>query len=292
MRKSNIFKKQERLKLKQLIQEKTGYYIRSNNLFLQAFTRSSYSSANGGEDNEMLEFFGDQILSYYVIKIVAMRFGALNPDNEYSIRVREGRLTAIKQELVCNKALADIVDQWGIAEYLIVGKSDCENEIAKQVKVKADLFESVLGAIAVASEWDSAVLENAVSKMLSLDEKLDLMVKEDYSSTQFDLDNAVNTLKELAEHKRCSVPTYKYGSPDTLGYDEDGNPIWCCTCTVINESTGIIRQVWASSKRNAKRAAAYLVLCEHFQVQNKYGINGIKGKSIWKYENGKLNPSN
>ena len=36
------------------------------------------------------------------------------------------------------------------------------------------------------------------------------------------------------------------------------------------------------------RSSAYLVLCEHFELQNQYGING---KCIsWKYENGKIMP--
>ena len=73
-----------------------------------------------------------------------------------------------------------------------------------------------------------------------------------------------------------------------MGYDKEGRPKWVCTCSVINDKTGIIRQVWAPSKKLAKKAAAYLVLCDHFEVQNQYGRNGKYG--IWKYENGKLMP--
>ena len=283
MRTKKCFKEKERIELKKIIQEKTGYYIRGNCLLYQAFTRSSFAAEQGGENNEILEFIGDQVLSYYVVKIIAERFGALNSDYEYAFRVRENRFSALKQEFISNENLARIVDEWGIVEYLIVGRSDYANEIDKQVKVKADLFESILGAIAVASKWDSTILENAVSKMLSIDEKVNAIIENEYRPFMFDMENAINTLKELAEHRGCSVPKYEYGTPESLGYDKDGNPIWCCTCSITNDKTGIVRQVWASSKKAAKKAAAYLVLCDHFALQNQYGIDCKHGKLMPKH---------
>lgn len=288
MRRVNDYSFSERKKLKNIIFEKTGYYMRSNCLLDQAFTRSSFSTEQGGENNEILEFIGDQVLSYYVVKIIAGHYGALNSDCEYTFRVRENNFTKLKQEFISNETLAKIIDEWEITEYLIVGKSDYLNEVDKQVKVKADLFEAILGAIAVESKWDSAVLEKAVGQMLSIDEKVKLVIQTDYRPIEFDIENAVTTLKELAEHGECSVPQYKYGTPEQLGYDKDGNPRWVCTCIIINDKTGIGQQVWSSSKKAAKKAAAYLVLCEHFELQNQYGINRKHG--IWKYENGKLMP--
>lgn len=288
MRNQKYLKQSERAKLKNIIYEKTGYYIRKNYLLIQTFTRRSFSVEQGGENNEILEFIGDQVLSYYVVKIISERYGALNSDCEYTFRVRENRFSALKQEFVSNETLAKIIDEWGIAEFLIVGKSDFANEVDKQVKVKADLFEAILGAIAVESKWDSLVLEKAVSQMLSIDEKIKTIIEIDYRYIRFDMENAVNTLKELAEHGECSIPKYEYGTPEALGYDKDGNPIWVCKCAIINDKTGIIRQVWASSKKAAKKAAAYLVLCEHFEVQNQYGINGTY--LCWKYKNGQLMP--
>lgn len=288
MRRTKIFRSNERIKIKKIICEKTGYYIRSNTLVSQAFTRSSYSAEQGGENNEILEFIGDQVLSYYVVKIIARYYGALNSNCEYAFRVRENNFTALRQEFISNEALAKIIDEWKLTDYLIVGKSDYLNEVDKYVKIKADLFESILGVIAVESKWDSGVLEKAVSKMMSIDEKLKSIIEEDYRPVQFNIENAVNTLKELAEHGVCSVPEYKYSNPDNLGYDQDGNPIWVCTCFVTNDKTGIGRQVWASSKKAAKKAAAYLVLCEHFELQNQYGVNGKY--IVWKYKNGRLMP--
>lgn len=286
MKRENCFKERERRKLKNIIREKTGYDIRRNCLLIQAFTRSSFSAEQGGENNEILEFIGDQVLSYYVVKIIAERFGALNNNCEYTFRVRENRFTTLKQELISNETLAKIIDEWEIIDYLIVGKSDYLNAVDQQTKVKADLFEAILGAIAVASKWDPVVLQKAVGQMLSIDEKINSILETDHRPIQFNMENAINTLKELAEHKGCSVPKYEYGTPEQLRYDKDGNPICFCTCSVINDKTRITRQVWASSKKAAKKAASYLVLCEHFGLQNEYGINGKY--TVWKYKDGQL----
>lgn len=288
MRKTKDFKNIEIEELKKVIQEKTGYLFHKNSLMTQAFVRSSYASEKGGEDNEILEFIGDQVLSYYVVKIIAEHFGGLNCDYEYKFRVRENNFTQFKQELVSNEFFAKIVDEWDITKYLIVGQSDYLNGVDAQVKVKSDLLEAVLGGIAVDSKWDGKVLQNVVNKILKIDEYITSAIKQDCSCTQFDIDDAVNRLKELAEHHGCSFPEYKYGTPEALGYDKDGNPIWCCTCSITNDKTGITRQVWSSSKKLSKKAAAYLVLCEHFECQNKYGINGKY--STWIYKNGKIMP--
>lgn len=288
MRREKSFKQRELRELKNTIYEKTGFYIRSNCLLMQIFTRSSFSAEQGGESNEILEFLGDQVLSYFVVKIIAERCGAHNSDNEYQFRIRENGFTSLKQELISNETLAKIMDDWGLAQYLIVGKSDYTNAVDQQTKVKADLFEAILGAIALASKWDSEVLENAVSKMLSMDERMQAIVETDYRPVSFDLDTAVNTLKELAEHNGCTPPEYRIEGPDDLGYDKDGNPKWICTCSIINDKTGITRQVDASSKKTAKKAAAYLVLCEHFGLQNQYGVNSFCG--IWHYKDNKLIP--
>ena len=42
-------------------------------------------------------------------------------------------------------------------------------------------------------------------------------------------ENAINTLKELAEHGRCSVPDYYI--PDEQVW-KDGQYLWSCTCTI------------------------------------------------------------
>ena len=57
------------------VEKKISYYFNNRDLLLQAFTRSSYSTQFGGENNEVLEFLGDRVLDMYVVKVIADRFG-------------------------------------------------------------------------------------------------------------------------------------------------------------------------------------------------------------------------
>ena len=59
------------------------YSFENENLLLQAFTRRSYSQENGGENNEVLEFIGDRVLDYFVIKIIADEFGFMKEQSDY-----------------------------------------------------------------------------------------------------------------------------------------------------------------------------------------------------------------
>ncbi len=150
----------------------------------------------------------------------------------------------------------------------IVGKCDIDNGIAERQKVKADLFEAILGGSAVESKWNAEVLQNAISKMLQINNYLDALDGDTYRPEKYSLENAINTLKEIAEHEECSIPIYEFSGPNELGYDEDDNPKWSCICSV--SSWALCKVVFATSKKLAKKYAAYLVLCDHYELLNEY----------------------
>ena len=176
MRKTKNYTLQEQEKLKKIIQERTGYLIQSDKLLEQIFTRSTYSAQKGGENNEVLEFIGDQVLSYVLVKKLSRYCGDWSEDGEYIFRLREHHLTTIKQELVCNENLCEIVDSWGLAKYVVAGPKDWPNGLDDQPKARADLFEAILGAIALESGWNTEILEKAVHRMLSLDKRLAILI--------------------------------------------------------------------------------------------------------------------
>ncbi len=285
MKHQKYFSKQDVVKLRALIQEKTGHCIRSSYILSQAFRRRSYCAEDGGKSNELFELIGDQVLGHYVVKRIAERSVSLNIEGDYSCRIREDQFTSLKQELTSNQLFAELIDEWNIADYLIVGKSDVHNRADQQTKVKADLFEAIIGAITVDSKWDPIILEKAVCQALNLDERLQRIVQNECNLMGIHIDNAIMKLKELAEKEQCSMPKYEFFD---LGKDKDGNPIWGCIGSIINDRTGIRRTVSASSKKEAQKATAYLLLCEHLQLQNQYGDNDWF--PIWIYQNGKLYP--
>ena len=288
MIKKMYLSEEEKLKVRRIIQEKTGYFIKSRSTLNQIFRRSSSAAETGRNSNEIFEFIGDQVLSFYVVKIISEKCGSFGLTDDYTFRIRENQFTLIKQALVNNETLASIIDEWDIVQYLLLGNSDIKNGVIKETKVKADLLEAVIGAIAVESNWDSEVLDTAVMKILDLEERLTATIESDTKVRCVNIDNAITVLKEMAENRQCTMPKYEFTGPESIGYDNDGNPNWLCTCGIINKEIGITKLVYATSKKDAKKAAAYLILCEHLGMQNKYGPNEPGG--VWIHKDNRILP--
>lgn len=263
------------------VQSRIGYYFNNKDLLLQAFTRSSYSAQYGGENNEVLEFIGDKVLDFYVVKIIAEEFGFLkhqsdyydkeNDNDEFCIvaHKNESDFTQLKKEIVSNKTLAKRIDKFGFAKYLYLGDTDVKNNVVTQEKVKADLFEAILGAIAIDSNWNHDIIQNSVEVMLQIENFLEDIDTEEERPDKFKFENAVTTLKEFAEHGRCSIPEYDIS--DNQVEMKDGRFMWKCICII--RSWNIQEIAYATSKKEAKRYAAYLVLCKHFNLPDEFDID-------------------
>ncbi len=262
------------------VQKKIGYWFDNEDLLLQAFTRSSYSSQHGGENNEVLEFLGDRVLDFYVVKVIADRFGFVksqsdyydeeNDLDEYCIvaHKNEADFTELKKQIVSNETLAKTIDKLGLFKYMYLGDTDLENPKFKDnlIKVKADLFEAILGAVAIDSDWNQDELQNVVEFMLQIDDFLADVDTEEPRPSKFQLENAVTTLKELAEKGRCSIPEYYQSEEQVLM--SDGSLMWDCTCYI--RSWAMKHTAYATSKKEAKRYAAYLVLCDYFGLPDEF----------------------
>lgn len=278
---------QELQAIRNTIFEKTGFRLKDY-LIEQAFTRSSYSKKYGGGSNENLEYLGDTILGYYVVKKLYDHCGTIHSGDEYcyyTFRAHEKDFTALKSIIVSNKSLAAVIDEWNVCQYLIVGQCDVDNEVDKQEKIKADLLEAIIGAIAVQTGWNQETLEKTISKLLPVEDVILKYEKENFRLPQFSADNAVTTLKEMAEREECDPPLYDIHGPDDIGY-ENGNPLWCCNIKI--PCWGITRSVWAYSKKDAKKYAAYIALCDRFELPNEYGPSKLC--VLWKFDGEKLIP--
>ena len=66
-----------------LIQKTIGYQFNNENLLQQAFTRKSFASLNKKQNNEVLEFYGDRILNFIVIKECYNKYGSI--DNNFEL---------------------------------------------------------------------------------------------------------------------------------------------------------------------------------------------------------------
>lgn len=166
------------------IENQIGYPFTNRELIKQAFTRRSYSEEHGGENNEVLEFYGDKVLELIVGKLFSEWFGEIQENNrqqtrndilivnsfepkgEYHSDYNEGELTEFRKLLVSRQTLAQRIYDLDLESYLRLGKGDEKNGARDKDSVKEDLFEAILGAVAIDSRWDIKKMQDAVEVML------------------------------------------------------------------------------------------------------------------------------
>ncbi|MBR5565766.1 MAG: hypothetical protein IKW08_06340 [Roseburia sp.] len=206
------------------IQNQIGYTFNNFNLLQQAFTRRSYSVENGGENNEVLEFIGDKVLDLFAVKFLITKnsnsvglYKKFDPnlknswlyetesktfpvENVLISNYSESELTEIKKLLVQKKTLASRIDDLGLSNYLLMGHGDIIQNIGAENSVKEDLFEAILGAIAIDCNWNMEKLQNAVEIMLSPDSILNDDNTEDY----------ILLIQEWSYRKSNGIPLYHF----------------------------------------------------------------------------------
>lgn len=179
-----------------VIEEKIGYTFNEKYLLIQAFTRSSFAEENQNwESNEKLEFVGDKVLDFVLVKKLTEKFGfraetlaqsLTSIQNEekkaadnivdkvnFEFVYSEGEMTDIKKHIVQTAFLSAAIERLGLEEYLLMSNGDILNGVNHQAHVKEDLFEAIIGAIAIDSGWNMPIIEAVIEKMLKLDATLE-----------------------------------------------------------------------------------------------------------------------
>ena len=128
------------------------------NLINQAFIHSSYvnehKSAAG--NNERLEFMGDTVLQIYS----AYRLYNIKPE------LPEGLMSTRRSNLVSEKALAQIVRENKLNDFLLLGIGEEKTGGRDRDSIIADMFEAFIGAIYLDQGQDVAfrLLDDLMSK--------------------------------------------------------------------------------------------------------------------------------
>lgn len=254
------------------IQDQIAYNFKNLDLLQQAFVRRSYAQENGGEDNEVLEFIGDKVLDFIIVKYLTEKYGYFLSEcddfdeneefNEFATEYRENRLTEMKKRLVGKKTLAHRIDMLGLANYLIMGKGDCNNHVDEEDSVKEDLFEAILGAVALDSEWNISELQDVVHIMLAPDSELKENEVSDY----------VGLIQDWTCKKNGAIPRYHFekasyqstfyipfeGVSQTFNIPNSyGNEIQFYCLLKIDDSLPIFRG-FGKSKNEARKAVCHV----------------------------------
>ncbi|MBO5207196.1 MAG: ribonuclease III family protein [Clostridia bacterium] len=168
------------------IQSKIGYVFKKNDYLIQAFIRQSYVEEHHNyfnlASNEVLEFYGDKILDFIIIKLFSERYfydievdfinddcTKKDPYKQTSLAsiYNESLLTEKKIYLVKSTTLSSAISSLDISKYLIMSKGDIKNHFENNQSVKEDLFESILGAVAIDCNWNTDILTQVVKNMLN-----------------------------------------------------------------------------------------------------------------------------
>ena len=119
--------------------DKKGYSYSNPRVYQEACTHSSYANEHQGQgnDNERLEFMGDAVLQIW----------SADQLFHHKPSLKEGQMTTLRAQTVCEATLARLNQQLGWYEYLRLGVGEEKSGGRTRVSILADQFEACIGAI-------------------------------------------------------------------------------------------------------------------------------------------------
>ena len=132
------------------LEERLEYVFKDKSLLKVALTHSSFMNEcmdpGRYECYERMEFLGDAVLELMISEFLYRKM----PDK------REGSLSGLRAQLVCEQSLSKIAKELGMDSCIILGKGEeaCGGRCKKSIL--CDVFESVLGAVYLDGGFDAA----------------------------------------------------------------------------------------------------------------------------------------
>ena len=245
------------------IEATIGYTFRDKSLLCQAFTRASFCNEVNHrlnpplQSNEVLEFFGDSLLGAAIVTFFlsekAVRY-------EHGIRTAldEGGLSNIKAHLSDKRNLSASMRKLGLQQYLLMGEGDRKIGIAQERSVMEDLFESILGAVYIDSDYSLQAIVRILPRML------------DFSSDPREADRAPIQSSKNALQEYCDAKERRYPHEYVLLSESgpDHNKHYVCGCIVGGKLCG---KGEAGKKRDAESLAAAEALAYLIAQEKKQG---------------------
>jgi len=191
-----------------------------------ALTHSSYANDHPEEkDNERLEFLGDSVLSILTSELLYERFP----------HCREGQLSRIRANMVCEDALSQIAKSIGLPKVVRLGKSAANSGGYTRPSILAGCVEALLGAT-----YQSGGLDAARELFTVLYKEVIPTVTTEWSEA-----DPKSALQELAPEK------IKYNLVEESGPDHNRR-----YTTEVYVSGKLIGRGEGRSKKQAEQAAA------------------------------------
>ena len=239
------------------IENAIGYTFRDRSLLRQAFTRASFCNENNYkmkepyQSNEVLEFFGDSVLSMAIITSL-IKLKTKRYSGGIKTVLTEGDFSNIRSHLADKKNLSDNIRRLGLEKYLIMGEGDAKLGIEKERSVMEDLFESIVGAVYIDSDFDTGAVITVVEKMLDLSVYL--------TASKGAMQSYKNMMQEWCADKKRRLPPPVYEKRGEEGPDH--NKTYTCVCIIDGKELGVgkARNVKLAESEAAKVALESLGL--------------------------------
>ncbi|MBG80981.1 MAG: ribonuclease III [Phycisphaerae bacterium] len=210
-----------------------GYQFSDHELLQRCLTHASLTE-DRLMSNERLEFLGDAVLGMVVCDYLYEQF----PD------LLEGEMTKVKSMVVSRRVCAELAQEMGLAEALMLGKGMSTRE-GLPMSVAAAVYESVLGAVYV-----DGGLEAVKTLILSgLKDRIHHAVVSGHHS------NFKSVLQQIAQQAFSLTPTYCL-------LDEKGPDHAKCFEIAVTIGDRRFDPCWGSSKKQAEQEAALSALEE------------------------------
>lgn len=214
----------------QTLQQQLDYRFAQLKLLEQALTHRSFAA----EHNERLEFLGDSLLNCVIAEFLYQRF----PD------LREGELSRLRANLVCQDSLFHIADRLALGEAIRLGEGELKSGGAGRPSILADALEAVLAAVYLDSGF--AALRQIVMRLFA--SALDNLQPGNRNK------DAKSVLQEWLQGHKMSLPDYLtlnvYGEAHAQVFE-----VQCSVVALALQTTGK-----GSSRRAAEQAAAAQML--------------------------------
>ncbi|MDR0874860.1 MAG: ribonuclease III [Clostridiales Family XIII bacterium] len=188
------------------IQGLLGYDFEDRSLLALALTHSSYTNEIGGrhaDSNERLEFLGDAVTGMGVTAMIFDRFPEL----------AEGRMSAMRANLVKSDSLAEIARSLGLGAGLKFGVGADKTGIRENISVLEDAFEAVMGAVYI--DGGAPAVKPVIQRLFS--DRLEKLARTLESGSSID---DFKTMLQI-EIQRSGVADIHYEMTSESGPDHD-----------------------------------------------------------------------
>ena len=216
------------------LEKQICYSFQNKELLKQAMTHSSYANERkmGKQGcNERLEFLGDAVLELISSDFLFHEFSDLP----------EGELTKKRASLVCEPSLAFCAREFGLPQYLLLGRGEEQTGGRMRDSIVSDATEALLGAIYLDGGFASAkefvlrfILNDIENKRLFYDSK--------------------TILQEIVQDQGKNSVEYRLVQEDGPDHNKSFTVEVVVGGRVLGKGTG-------HTKKAAEQAAAYQAIC-------------------------------